>query len=204
MEINNTAVNKTLIEPYAPAPNERKPLTKEIADTDLDRRIKISGEGIFFNELAARGVKDPKPPKISQASLRKVEFEIEMMREMKTRRLSGESSGDDLKDLTAAYDTVRKNINPNSENSNKHVKFLDDALSDISRLFFRRDAVRELRNNHFAEAMNGETKEWDAITETEKAQANAGSRSDIFVKTFLKNYKLYGAAAYELAITAVE
>ncbi|MDR1664202.1 MAG: hypothetical protein LBR83_04675 [Clostridiales bacterium] len=204
MDIKAMSVNTVNAAGYAP-PSARdvKKLTHEITEEDLANRYKFTGEGIYLSELAARGVKNPKPPKISQQSLRKVEFDIQLMQAMKTQRIAGQSTNDNVKDLTAAYDTVRKGINKNSENSNKHVQFLDDAFSDIAKLFFTEKTWRY--NLGIFDSKNKErfVAEWKKSEGLEDIKEYSERNADLFTETFLKNYKQYGVSAYDIAMSAI-
>lgn len=179
-----------------------KPLTNEL---DEPVRFSLSGEGIFISELAARAPEGQKPPKISQASIKMLEFDVKLMQQMKTQRLAGQSTGNNVEDLAIAYDNLQKSLNENSENSQKHVKFLDDAFNDISRLFFTQEAKQQHRNSiDFEDETQNPNINEDAATRLKQVIADAEKKSNLFADSFLKNYKKHGLDAFNIAIASLQ
>lgn len=155
--------------------------------------LSLSGEGVYLAELAERAPEGYKIPQISQSSIRAVEFGIKIMQQMKTQRLAGQSTGNNVEDLTVAYDNLQKNLNENSENSQKHGKFLDDAFRDIARFFFTEDAYQQHRS--------GIDYNEDAANRLKQVIADAEKKSIAFSDSFLKNYKKQGLKAYSTAMS---
>lgn len=174
-------------------PREAKPLTNEVEEPV---KLSLSGEGIYLGELAQNVPEGYKIPQLSQSSLKMVEFSIKLMQQMKTQRIDGQSTGNNAEDLAIAYDYLQKNLNENSENSQKHVKFLDDAFKDVSRFIFTQDAQNQYRS--------GLDLNNDAANRLKQANVDAEKKSALFADSFLKNYKKLGLKAYDTAISLLK
>lgn len=177
-----------------------KPLTIEIAEPI---RISLSGEGIYLSELAERASEGYKMPQISQSSIKTLEFDMKLMRQLKTQRLAGQSTGNNVEDLAIAYDNLQKNLNENSENSQKHGKFLDDAFKNVARFFFVQDAQRQYLSgiDYNDETQNPNLSE-DAAKRLKQAIAVAEKKSVAFADSFIKNYKKQGLEAYNTVMSS--
>ena len=83
-----------------------------------------------------------------------------------------------MENLASAYDKVRGDLNENSESSNKHGKFLDNA--------FRNLADFQIKNEARKISISIEGVSQNSLGESVKKQV------DIFADSFLKNYKKTG------------
>lgn len=167
-------------------------------------RLSLSGEGIYLSELSQRVPEGYKIKQISQSSIKTLEFEINLMQQMKTQRLAGQSIGNTAEDLAFAYDILQKNLNENSENSQKHGKFLDDAFKNVARFLFTQDANQQFRNGiDFNDETQNPNLNVAAANRLKQAIADAEKKSDLFADSFIKNYKKQGLEACHTAISSL-
>jgi hypothetical protein len=177
-----------------------------------------------------RKVEDAKA-ELSQPGLLMAEMSIKLMSTMKSMRMTEPQAETNqeapfgikdpevyLKPLAEAYHKMQSELNENSELSNKHGKFLDDAFQGLVRMFAEQNTLIAERNerflvesnivqeensngyliidNKFMERFMNQRNEVSTIVATAKKQA------DIFSEMFLKNYKKHGMEAFAIAINA--
>jgi len=153
-----------------------------------------------------RNINDTKAD-FSPSALLMGEMSIKLLSTMKTIRLTEpqiEPNQEDplgiknpenyLKQLAEAYHKMQSELNENSESSNKHGKFLDDAFQGVARMLVEQNTQINERNEQF---VNQSVKnDINAII------ANAKKQADIFSDLFLKNYKKHGMEAFFIAMSA--
>ena len=205
-----------------------KPLKDEATDSVI---LSISDEGMYLSLLTEGVAKGDKAPQVAQSAVRTMEYGIKLLQTIKELRLEGNGTGNELEDLAKAYDVMQGRLNENSVNSQKHVKFLNDAFKDLARFYFVKNAelshnsenpteistvsVDSSENTNTSGVVND-----DNITDITQPPAvnndgasqlklkqmisEAGKQSVIFADIFLSNYKKLGMNAFELAIRAVD
>ncbi|MDR1687786.1 MAG: hypothetical protein LBS21_04140 [Clostridiales bacterium] len=136
--------------------------------------------------------------KLSPPTARRIQMEIELMQEMKRAGFTSiEEKADDISNfekLALSYDSVRKRLNENSEQSNKHGKFLDDAFEAVLTSMQASDGFK------LSKSINGYTSNAVKLYELDPYVESAKNHAKIFSDTFLKEYKKNGIDALDTAL----
>ena len=120
--------------------NNSKAINNETVASDT---LSISDEAMYLSMLTEGVANGDRAAHVSQSSVRTMEYGIKLMQTMKDLRLEGLGSGNDVIDLAKAYDIMQGKLNENSVNSQKHVKFLNDAFKDLARFYFVNNASQD-------------------------------------------------------------
>jgi hypothetical protein len=136
--------------------------------------------------------------KLSKPVARNIQMQIELMQEMKRAGLNSfsdtSSEVSNFEKLAQAYDIVQKRLNENSENSNKHGKFLDDAFEAVLTSMQTDDGIKLSRS------INGYPASVAILDNKDPYIESAKNHAKIFSDTFLKDYKKNGIAAVDTAL----
>jgi hypothetical protein len=150
---------------------------------------------------------------ITITNVREVQYGIMLQTEMKTLRLTGQSSGNDYEDMAVAYDILVGKLNENPEPQLRHadakgakdeMKYLNGGFADLARSLSAINAKSDFWSGVEHDWQNPNIND-EASERLKLVIADAEEQATVFSDAFLQNYKKLGLdAALGIALSLLD
>ena len=140
--------------------------------------------------------------KLPASQLRVIQYQVQIMQELKGTSLEFGDLQTELSNLTNAFETVRERV---SGDSNRHMNFLEDAFHGVIAGAFFRDAQSQTRSDIYIDTEEGRILNQESLNYNTQILSEFNNHARLFSDTFLSNFRTLGIqGAFELAWSAVQ
>jgi len=140
--------------------------------------------------------------KLPASQLRVIQYQVQIMQELKGTSLEFGDLQTELSNLTNAFETVRERV---SGDSNRHMNFLEDAFHGVIAGAFFRDAQSQTRSDIYIDTEEGRILNQESLNYNTQILSEFNNHARLFSETFLSNFRTQGIqGAFDLAWSAVQ